>query len=149
MVWGSEGTLWGKQHYHFVRHFLLWGFCTVLKQDVLLAHWCFTLWDTMAYSLPDSSVHGTLQGIFPVMQDTRVQEGNEHPLQYSCLVGYRSWDGKELDITKQLTLSLSKQNRRPTTFPTCLSTKDKDKWMDCFTYHVMIVIIMQMNLNWI
>lgn len=81
----------------------------------------------MADSPPDSSVHGTLQGIFPVMQDTRVQEGNEHPLQYSCLVGYRSWDGKELDIIKQLTLSLSKQNRHPATFPTCLSTKDKDK----------------------
>lgn len=51
-------------------------------------------------------------------------------------------------MTKQLTLSLSKQDRRPTTFPTCLSTKDKDKGMNCFTYHAMIVIIMQMNLNW-
>ena len=62
----------------------------------------------MAYSLPDSYVHGILQGIFPVMQATRIQEGNEHPLQYSCLVGYRSRDGKELDTIKQLILSLSK-----------------------------------------
>ena len=36
VVWGSEGTLWGKQHYHFVRHFFLWGFCIVLTKTVML-----------------------------------------------------------------------------------------------------------------
>ena len=42
-------------------------------------------------------------------------EGNGYPLQYSCpgeshgqrsLVGYSPWGRKELDMTKQLTLSL-------------------------------------------
>ena len=60
-------------------------------------------------------------------------EGNGYPLQYSCLTaefhgerslsGYSAWDGKESDMTEQLTQQLDKSAKKPKTSSFCYHSR--------------------------